>query len=90
VPEFSFITVDSKDVFDAFMAVKSDASGLDGIPLLFVKMLLPVVSLRVSMAGFSDFRPISLLPCLSKVCEVLMTGQMNRHIRNFGLLCPFQ
>jgi hypothetical protein len=23
-------------------------------------------------ACFSDFRPISLLPCLSKVCEVLM------------------
>jgi hypothetical protein len=42
VPEFSFITVDSKDVFDAFMAVKSDASGLDGIPLSFVKMLLSV------------------------------------------------
>jgi hypothetical protein len=38
VPEFLFITVDSKDVFDAFMAVKSDAwsSGLDGIPLWFV------------------------------------------------------
>jgi hypothetical protein len=44
----------------------------------------------VNPAGFSDFRPISLLPCLSKVCEVLMAGQMNRHIRNFGLLCPFQ
>jgi hypothetical protein len=41
VPEFSFITFDSKDVFDAFMAVKSDASGLAGIPLSFV--LLPVV-----------------------------------------------
>jgi hypothetical protein len=27
VPEFSFITVESNDVFDAFMAVKSDASG---------------------------------------------------------------
>jgi hypothetical protein len=31
VPEISFITVDSKDVYDAFMAVKSDASGLNGI-----------------------------------------------------------
>jgi hypothetical protein len=41
-------------------------------------------------AGFSDFRPISLLPCLSKVCEVLMAGWMGRHIRNFGLLCPLQ
>jgi hypothetical protein len=43
MPEFSFITVDSKNVFDAFMAVKSDASGLDGIPLSFDKMLLLVV-----------------------------------------------
>jgi hypothetical protein len=48
---------------------------------------IPKVS---NSAGFSDFRPISLLPCFSKVCEVLMAGQMNRHIRNFGLLCPFQ
>jgi hypothetical protein len=38
VPEFLFITVDSKDVFDAFMGVKSDASGLARIPFL-----LPVV-----------------------------------------------
>jgi hypothetical protein len=43
-----------------------------------------------SHAGFSDFRPISLLSCLSKVCEVLMAVQMKGHIRNFGLLCPFQ
>jgi carbohydrate-selective porin OprB len=43
VPEFSFITVDFKDVFDASIVVKSDASGLDGIPLAFVKMLLSVV-----------------------------------------------
>jgi hypothetical protein len=43
VPEFLFVTVDSKDVFDAFMAIKLDASCLDGIPLSFVKMLLPVV-----------------------------------------------
>jgi hypothetical protein len=43
VPEFVCITVDSKVVFDAFMAVKLNACGLDGIPLSFVKMLLPVI-----------------------------------------------
>jgi hypothetical protein len=90
VPEFSFITVDSKNVFDAFMAVKSDASGLDGIPLSFVKILLPVVlpalthlfdfiftcsEVLLTLRVFFDFRPISLLPCLSKVCEVVMAGQ---------------
>jgi hypothetical protein len=39
-----------------------------------VVLPIPKVSNPV---GFSDFRPISLLPCLSKVCEVLMAGQMN-------------
>jgi hypothetical protein len=51
--------------------------------------MLPISKVS-NPAGFSDFRPITLLPCLSKVCEVLMAGQMNWHIRNFGLLCPFQ
>jgi hypothetical protein len=48
VPEFSFITVDSKNVFDAFVSVKLDASSLDGIPLSFVEMLLPVVLLALT------------------------------------------
>jgi hypothetical protein len=43
-----------------------------------------------NFGGFSDFRLISLLPCLSKVCEVSLVGQMNRHMCNFGLLCPIQ
>jgi hypothetical protein len=104
VPEILFIPVDSKEVFDAFMTVKLDASGLDRIrmdSLSFVKILLPVVLpdltqfLLISFSrasrwkcavvlpipkvsnpvGFSDFCPISLLPCL--------------FIRNFGLLYPF-
>jgi hypothetical protein len=41
VPEFSFITVGSKDVVDTFMAVKSDASGLDGIRKMLLPMVLP-------------------------------------------------
>jgi hypothetical protein len=43
VPESSFVTVDSKNVLDASTALKSNVSGLDGIPLTFAKMLLPVV-----------------------------------------------
>jgi hypothetical protein len=37
VPEFSFVTIDSRDVFDAFMTVKSDASGLDGTHCCLLK-----------------------------------------------------
>jgi hypothetical protein len=39
-------------------------------------VVLPVSKLSYP-GGFSDFRPSSHLSCLSKVCEVLMAGQMN-------------
>jgi hypothetical protein len=39
---------------------------------------------------FSDYRPISLLACLSKVFEVLMARQMEAHIRRSELLTVFQ
>jgi hypothetical protein len=52
-------------------------------------VVLPIAKVS-NPAGFSDFRPISLLLSLSKPGEVLMAGQMNGYIRNFELLCPFQ
>jgi hypothetical protein len=91
VPEFSF------EICDAVMFIRSDAAGVDGIPLSFIKLLLPVLTLifnhifvssefpgkwktsvvmpipKVSSpVKFSDYRPIILLVCLSKVFEVLM------------------
>jgi hypothetical protein len=39
---------------------------------------------------FSDYRPISLQACLSKVFEVLMAQQMEAHIRRNELLTAFQ
>jgi hypothetical protein len=90
VPEFSRL------ILKTFLMLLWLLSSLDGIPLLFVKMLLPMVlpalthlfnfiftcsefpsrwkcAVVLSIpkvsnpAGFSDFRPISLLPCLSKI-----------------------
>jgi hypothetical protein len=44
-----------------------------------------------SPAKISDYRPISLLVCLSQVFKVLMARQMKRHIRcNNLLLTVFQ
>jgi hypothetical protein len=48
-------------------------------------VVLPIPNVR-SPAKFSDYRPISLLVCLSKVFEVLMARQMERHIRCNNLL----
>jgi hypothetical protein len=54
-----------------------------------VGALLPIPKVAVSVK-FSDYRPISLLACLSKVFEVLMTRQMDAHIRRNELLTVFQ
>jgi hypothetical protein len=43
VPEFSFATVSESEICDAVMSIRSDATGVDGIRLLFIKLLLPVV-----------------------------------------------
>jgi hypothetical protein len=105
VPAFSFVSGTEDKVFNAVMSIKSNAAGVDEIPLSFIKSLLPVllstlthvfdqiftcsefpvrweasVVLPIPKAAvpvkFSDYRPISLLACLSKVFEVLMARQM--------------
>jgi hypothetical protein len=51
--------------------------------------MLPIPKVS-SPAKFSDYRPISLLVCLSKVFEVMIARQMERHIRCNNLLTVFQ
>jgi hypothetical protein len=43
VPEFSFAPVSESKFCDAVMSIKSDAAGVDEIPLSFIKLLLQVV-----------------------------------------------
>jgi len=38
----------------------------------------------------SDFRPISILPCLSKICEMIMSEQIMNFVNDNGLLSPLQ
>jgi hypothetical protein len=52
-------------------------------------VVLPILK-DSNPAKFSDYRPISHLACLSMVFEVLMTRQMERHIRCNNLLTVFQ
>jgi hypothetical protein len=107
VSEFSFVTVSEGEIYDAVMSIRSDVADVDGIPLLFKKLLLPVVlpvlTLRSaqnwktsvvlpiakvgSPAKFSDYKPISLLVCLSRVFVVLMARQMERHICEVLIYC---
>jgi hypothetical protein len=43
VPAFSFVSVTEDKVFNAVMSIKSNADGVDEIPLSFIKSLLPVL-----------------------------------------------
>jgi hypothetical protein len=43
VLEFSFVSVTENGVFNAVMSIKSNAAGVDKIPLSFIKSLLPVL-----------------------------------------------
>jgi Reverse transcriptase (RNA-dependent DNA polymerase) len=38
----------------------------------------------------SDYRPISILPALSKALEVIMKKQITQYVDNFGLLNKLQ
>jgi hypothetical protein len=44
VPEFSFATVSESEFCDAVMSIRFEAVGVDGIPLSFIKLLLPVLT----------------------------------------------
>lgn len=41
---------------------------------------------KSKIAGFSDLRPISILPTLSKVLEKIMAQQISEHLKEFSIL----
>jgi hypothetical protein len=117
IPKFSFKTIEPKDVLDAVRLVKSAATGNDGIPMSFIKLLLPIILPTLTFIynhifitsefpqrwktsivilvpkvanpnSLSDLRPISLLPCFSKILEIIMAQQMSQHIDGNNLLSP--
>lgn len=116
---FSFNRVSQADVATSIMRVRSNAIGLDGIPIIFSKVILPVILPHVTYifnqiltksyyprlwkkarvlpvhkksASFrmKDFRPISILPALSKAFEKVVKAQIVDYIECHKLLNPYQ
>lgn len=48
------------------------------------------IAKKVNASEPGDFRPVSLLSSVSKVFESLMAKQISGHIKEFGLMSPFQ
>jgi hypothetical protein len=57
---YSFATVSEGEIYDAVIS-RSDAASID--------VVLPILKVG-SRTKFSDYRPISLLVCLSKVLKM--------------------
>lgn len=116
---FSFRNIDIADLTEAFKSMKSNSTGIDGLPLKFIKMLLPFIDCYVlhvfnsiitfssfplewkhskvipipkkqNASNLSDFRPISLLPVLSKVLEKILQTQILHYLESNKMLSSYQ
>lgn len=116
---YDFEAVNENDVVESVVALKSNATGEDGIPLRFIKMILPhllrtlthIINYCLASSTFpdswkaariipvakkprpslpTDFRPISILPTLSKVFEKILAKQIVGHLNSNSLLSTFQ
>ena len=116
---FYFNITTDEEVLQTINKITSNSIGADGIPILFVKMLTPVITpyithiinTSIALSKFpgvwktafvlpfpkktnattlNDFRPISILPSLSKILEKILKQQILRHINDNSLLHEFQ
>lgn len=116
---FQFSITTESAVDEIIKLVASNACGVDGLSIKFVKILSPfiipfithIVNCCVTQSYFptnwkianvlpipkvsqpkdlDDYRPISILPCLSKILEKLLHGQLLLYLQSNSLLDSFQ
>lgn len=116
---FKFEMAQEQDIIKCLLSIKSNAVGVDGISLRFIKLILPSVigalthiinhslTSRVFPSQWKianiiptakkkdptmphDYRPISILPALSKVFEKFLANQIVDHLTKHKLLTDFQ
>lgn len=119
VNDFCFETVTEDEIIRTFKSLRSEAIGEDGIPLRFLKLVLPClinalthvfnhcivtstfpiawkaaritpVPKKPTPSELADYRPVSILPCMSKVLEKILTKQIIDHFTSKRLLSPYQ
>jgi Reverse transcriptase (RNA-dependent DNA polymerase) len=117
--DFSFSNTHDLEVFNAMNQIKSNAIGMEEIPIKFVRLILPqilshithifntiltsscfpatwkiskilLLAKKSNPSALSDYRPISILPALSKALEVIMKRQITQYVDTNGLLNKFQ
>lgn len=111
VTEFNFRRTTSEEISRKIYEIQTNATGSDGIPISFIKLLCPFIlphllhlynsiietksfpnnwkkaiitpiSKHANATQAEDFRPISVLPAISKVFEKLLLSQITEHLDN--------
>lgn len=104
-----FVVATEVEITQCVTAIKSNSIGEDGLPIRFIKLILPqiishlthVINWCITTSTFpqawktarvlpiakktnpsspADFRPVSILPCLSKAFEKIMAKQIMKHL----------
>lgn len=110
-PGFQFVHTDATEVVKKIYEITTSATGIDDIPISFVKLLCPhILPLLVHLfnmiidsrtfpaiwkkaivtpipkssnpVGPKDYRPISVLPALSKIFEKVLLDQITEYLDN--------
>lgn len=118
-PKFSFHNICHNDLLQILSQIKSNSVGLDSLPILYLKMLFPVIApfllhifnfcltsstfpkswkrsriipvhKNTRSCELKDFRPISILPSLSKALEMVIKSQISCYLNSHKLLNEFQ
>lgn len=108
---FSFRCVSVVEIFEAVNKIKSNAVGIDGIPIRFIKLVIPyicdyildLVNFILTCSSYplawknarvvpipkaknvyspDDLRPISILPAISKIMEMILKNQILEYTSN--------
>jgi len=116
---FKFSPVCETDIVRCIRKIKTNAIGEDGLPLKFLKIVLPYilgplthvinhclsfsvfpsqwkraiitpVPKKSSATDLCDYRPIAILPCLSKIIEMIMAEQIQEYLADEKLMSPMQ
>ncbi|XP_075163075.1 uncharacterized protein LOC142235700 [Haematobia irritans] len=117
--EFSFDCIYEDDIYDAVQRVRSGSVGVDGIPIKFIRIILPYI-LRYILYLFNtivttsvypmawklarvvpvpktarfgnidNFRPISILPALSKIFESIVLKTTLNFVNDCDMISSHQ
>ena len=116
---FELCVCTARDVEKVIQSLKSNATGIDGISLDMLSLMLPdmlgtitaIINRSIETSTYpdlwkeaiirplpkssnpstlKDLRPISILPCISKVLEKIVSAQVTKFLENNNILPPVQ